>query len=363
LPLFELTRESLVQVPETRFDSKVLKSRDLQRLLRNDPSILSPDLKVLAEDYGSWESGGNSIDLLCLDKDGNLVVVDIKRTAEPSYVELQAIRYAALISAMTFDEAVAIATRERAAESIAEQEIRAELLDFLNWTAPEDGEFASSVRIILAAADFSRELMRSVIWLNEQGLDVRCIRLTPHKLTDGRVLLDVEQIVPLPEAGVYESSAKKHGQLERLRISDQQQRRSRFLRELWHTGMKITRLHENQRPAMQHSSISIRVRAGLSFSYIIRRADSRVEFSAEFNDRTEAIFHDIRAQRIEIEQAYGRPLYWVERRERRILRVQEIIEGGFLSPEASWPAIQEKLVDAMIRLEKAFRPFLEHSPP
>jgi hypothetical protein len=96
-------------------------------------------------------------------------------------------------------------------------------------------------------------------------------------------------------------------------------------------------------------------------SYIIRRADSRVEFSAEFNERTEIVFHEIRAQRLEIEQAYGRPLYWQERRERKILRVQEIIEGGFLSPESAWPAIQEKLIDAMIRLEKAFRPFLEHS--
>lgn len=361
MPLFELTRESLVQVPETRFDSKILKSRDLQRLLRHDTSVLSPDLKVIAEDYGNWESGGNSIDLLCVDKDGNLVVVDIKRTAEPSYVELQAIRYAALISGMTFDEAVAAATRDRAAEPVSEQEIRAELLDFLNWTTPEEGEFGASVRIILAASDFSRELMRSVIWLNEQGLDVRCVRLRPHKLTDGRVLLDVEQIVPLPEAGSFESSIKKHGQLERLRISDQQQRRSRFLRELWNTGLKITRLHENQRPVMQHSSISVRVRTGLSFTYIIRRADSRVEFSAEFNERTEMVFHEIRAQRLEIEQAYGRPLHWQERRERKILRVQEIIEGGFLSPEASWPAIQEKLIDAMIRLEKAFRPFLEPS--
>lgn len=359
MPLFELTKESLVQVPETWFDSKILKSKDLQRLLRREISVLSPDLKVIAEDYGSWENGTRKIDLLCVDKEARLVVVDIKRTAEPSYVELQAIRYAALISGMTFDEVIQAAARDRARETTSEQEIRAELLDFLDWTTPEDGEFGASVRIILAAAEFSRELTRSVIWLNEQGLDVRCIRLRPHKLADGRVLLDVEQIVPLPEAGAYESSIKKHGQLERLRISDQQQRRARFLKELWETALKITRLHETQRPVVQHSSISVRARAGVSFNYIIRRADSRVEFHAEFSDRTEMLFHELHAQRSAIEQAYGRPLHWQERRERKILRVQEIIEGGFLSPEASWPSIQEKLIDAMIRLEKAFRPLLE----
>jgi Domain of unknown function (DUF4268) len=361
VPLFELTKESLVQVPETRFDSKVLKTKDLQRLLRHEISVLSPDLKVIAEDFGTWENGGHAIDLLCIDKEGRLVVVDIKRTAEPTYVELQGIRYAAQISSMTFDEAVAVAARDRASETISEQEIRAEILDFLDWTTPEDGEFGASVRIILASAEFSRELTRSVIWLNEQGLDVHCIRLRPHKLADGRVLLDVEQIVPLPEAGAYESSIKKHGQIERLRISDQQQRRLRFLKELWETALKITRVHEDQRPAMQHSSISVRLRPGIAFNYVIRRADSRVEFYAEFNERTEILFHQLNAQRTEIEQTYGRPLHWQERRERKILRVQEIAEGGFLSPEASWPAIQEKLVDAMIRLDRAFRPLLEQS--
>lgn len=361
MPLFELTRETLVQVPETRFDSKLLKTKDLQRILRHDIAVLSPDLKVIAEEYGAWENAGHAIDLLCIDKEGRLVVVDIKRTAESSYIELQAIRYAALVSSMTFDEAVAAAVSDRNSEGLPEQEVRAEILDFLDWTTPEDGEFAASVRIILASAEFSRELTRSVIWLNEQGLDVRCIRLRPHKLADGRVLLDVEQIVPLPEAGSYESSIRKHGQLERLRISDQQQRRTRFLKELWEIALKITRMHEDQRPVMQHSSISVRLRPGIALNYIIRRADSRVEFYAEFSERTEILFHQLRAQRADIEQSAGRPLHWQERRERKILRIQEIVEGGFLSPEASWPAIQEKLVDAMIRLERALRPVLDHS--
>jgi RecB family endonuclease NucS len=77
VPLFELTKESLVQVPETWFDSKLLKSKDLQRLLRHDISVLSPDLKVIAEDYVSWEDGGRTIDILCIDKEARLVVVDI----------------------------------------------------------------------------------------------------------------------------------------------------------------------------------------------------------------------------------------------------------------------------------------------
>ncbi len=359
MALFELTHDALAQIPETRFDSEALKTADLQRLLRQDISVLSPDLKVLAEDYGNWEESNLRIDLLCLDKEANLVIVQLIGSAAPEYVDLQALRCAAMISAMSFDDAVTAAARDPASAATPLQEIRADILEFLDWNTPEEGEFAPTVRIILAASDFSREIARSVLWLNEQGLDIRCIRLRPHKLRDERVLLNVEQILPLPEAGSYQTSIAKLGQLERLRLASQQQHRRRFLGELWQTGLKITRLHENQQPAMQYSSILVRLRPGVSLSYVIRRADSRVEFQIQRGERTEALFHYLQSHRPEIEQTYGRPLHWRERRERKLLIVQEIIEGGFLSPESSWPSIHEKLVDAMIRLDKAIRPLLQ----
>jgi hypothetical protein len=195
-----------------------------------------------------------------------------------------------LISALTFEEAVTAAARDPLVPATPIEEIREEILDFLDWNTPEEGEFAPTIRIILASSDFSRDLTQSVIWLNEQGLDVRCIRLRPHKLADERVLLNVEQILPLPEADAYQTSITKLAQLEKLRISGQQQRRRRFLGELWQTGLKITRLHENQRPTMQYSSIFVRLRPGISLSYIIRKADSRVELHVQRGERTDPCF-------------------------------------------------------------------------
>jgi hypothetical protein len=359
MALFELSDDSLIQVPETRLDAGILKSKDLQRLLRQDISVLSADLKVLAEDYGTWEDSNLRIDLLCIDKEANLVIVQIQDAADPASVDLRAIRCAAMISAMTLEDAVAAAARDPLTAAAPLQEIRTEILDFLDWNTADEAEFAPAVRIILTSSEFSRELTTSVIWLNEQGLDVRCIRLRSHKLADDRVLLNVEQILPLPEADAYQTSVSKRGQLEKLRISGQQQRRRRFLAELWQTGLKITRLHEHQKPAIQYSSISVPLRAGISLSYIIRKADSRVELQLQRGERAEGMFHYLQSHHAEVEEAYGRPLHWRERRERKILRVQEIVEGGFLSPEESWPSIHEKLVDAMIRLDKAIRPLLQ----
>src|SRR5881394_1530080 len=41
------------------------------------------------------------------------------------------------------------------------------------------------------------------MWLNERDLDIRCVRLRPYKLGE-RVLLDVQQIIPLPEVTEYQ---------------------------------------------------------------------------------------------------------------------------------------------------------------
>ena len=57
-----------------------------------------PSGMVLAEEFGEWEASRRRIDLLVLDKDANLVVVELKRTDDGGHMELQALRYAAMVS-------------------------------------------------------------------------------------------------------------------------------------------------------------------------------------------------------------------------------------------------------------------------
>jgi hypothetical protein len=59
------------------------------------------------------------------------------------------------------------------------------------------------VRIVLASAEFSKEITSSVLWLAAHQIDVRCVRIRPYGDAD-RVLLDVQQIIPLPEAEEFQ---------------------------------------------------------------------------------------------------------------------------------------------------------------
>jgi RecB family endonuclease NucS len=80
--------------------------QDMQRVLRDHIDAISPDLMVLAEEYGEWEDSKRRIDLLCIDRDSQLVVVELKRSDDGGHMELQALRYAAMVSTMRFEQAV-----------------------------------------------------------------------------------------------------------------------------------------------------------------------------------------------------------------------------------------------------------------
>ena len=74
---------------------------DLQRLLRDRIEILSPDTLVIAEEFSHWDDSKRRIDLLGVDRDAKLVVIELKRTEDGGHMELQALRYAAMVSTMT----------------------------------------------------------------------------------------------------------------------------------------------------------------------------------------------------------------------------------------------------------------------
>lgn len=201
MALYEIKEATLEPRPPASFAELGLYERaDLQQLIRNQVGVLSDDLLVIAEEFGEWEDARRRIDLLAIDRLGRLVVVELKRTEDGGHMDLQALRYAAMISSMVFEDVVGIFADYRTRQSPGQEiDARGELLDFLD-TADGDADdptISSDVRIVLVSADFGRELTTAVLWLNGfDGMDIRCVRLVPYRVGD-KVLLDIQQVVPL----------------------------------------------------------------------------------------------------------------------------------------------------------------------
>lgn len=195
-----MTDRELNAVSRTTFAAEGVKERDgLQRLLRENLDVLGQDLLLISEEFQGREGSQRRIDLLAIDREANLVVIELKRGETGAHMELQALRYAALAAPMVFEDVVA---ELAVTEQISQDEAEERLLDFLDSEPSEGGEFNAEVRIILVSADFSKELVATVLWLNDHGLDIRCVRLRPHRVAD-RLVLNIDPMIPLPEAGDY----------------------------------------------------------------------------------------------------------------------------------------------------------------
>jgi hypothetical protein len=108
MPLYEVSADRLSPVAVEKFAALDMYEReDLQRLLRENISPLGDDLLVIAEEFGQWEDARRRVDLLAIDTTGQLVVIELKRSETGGHMDLQAIRYAAMVSTMSFADVVA----------------------------------------------------------------------------------------------------------------------------------------------------------------------------------------------------------------------------------------------------------------
>lgn len=358
MPLYQVNKERLESVQETTFaDERMLERKDLQRLLRSDISPVGDDLMVIAEEFGSWEESSRRIDLLCVDRQARLVVIEIKRNEDGGNMELQAIRYAAMVSSMTLDQAIAEYAKMIGGDD-AESRAKREVLEFLEFESSESSELAGEVRIILVSADFSTELTTSVLWLNKHDLDILCIRLRPYRLGE-KTLIDVTQIIPLPETADYEIKVRAQAQETKKARSARHEIFRRFWSQLIERSKTSTQLLANRSTTTDHWLSGGIGRAGFHLNFSLTEDRARIECffraSRDGVDKSKAAFRALQAQRESIEKAFGGALDWQELPDRIGSRVCKDLEGGWRTTEAQWTDLQDRMIETMVRLEKALK--------
>ena len=364
MPIFEVTKEKLMPINQTTFGTKgIYERKDIQRLLKSQIEILDEGLLVIAEEFGDWLDSSRRIDLLCIDREANLVVIELKRTEDGGHMELQALRYAAMVSNMTFSHMLSTYTRfllQNSKQAQDETLVKAKVLQFLGWDDINEDKFAQDVRIILASADFSKELTTLAMWLNERNIDIRCVRLKPYRMENGTMLLDVQQLIPLPEASLFQTQIGIKKQAELQNTSEMYALRLKFWGELLDYAKTQTAIHENRNPTKESWISGSIDRAGFSLIYTIRQSDSQVELwishGSGQGEKNKADFEALRSQHEEIELEFGEALDWQELPDREGCRIRKVIEGGYRSQVDDWPTIHEKMVEVMIKLDKVMRP-------
>jgi hypothetical protein len=194
--------KELQEVAPVSFSNIGIKERqDLQSWITCHPELMGETLLIITSEFSRFNKSDRRLDLLALDKDGKLVIVELKLDAAGTHADLQAIRYAALCSTMTMDNVVKELARF---EKTSEEESAEKIAQFLG--VDELPELGNQPRIILAAGSLDdQEITSSVLWLRTFGLDIRCMEITPYRMPGSeQIILVPKFIIPLPEAQEYQ---------------------------------------------------------------------------------------------------------------------------------------------------------------
>ncbi|MFY1047453.1 hypothetical protein [Chryseobacterium sp. GP-SGM7] len=262
MAIYKIENEKFTKLSDTTFENEnIYEVKNLQKYLSNSIDIIDKDLLVIATEFSDWEESRRSIDILCVDTDGNLVVVEIKRTQDGGHMDLQSLRYASMISKMKFEKAVS--TYKSYLQKINHNlDAEQAMLKFLGWSEVIEDDFAQDVRIILVSANFSIELTTSILWLNERDLDIRCVKVNLQK-DDGKIFFDIQQVIPLPEATDYQVRLKEKAIEERL-VRRESSREQSIISKLFdsnklHVGQKVI-----LKPALEQGIDKILITAEIS---------------------------------------------------------------------------------------------------
>jgi len=128
-------------------------------------------------------------------------VVELKRDKAPDTVEMQALKYAALVSRFTRDHLAKVHAdylMDRRGELVDPGAAEAELEEWLEEGAEITEESLRLPRLVLLATEFPKTVTATVVFLHQQlGLDVRLLAFHAYR-TANDVLLTVSQHYPPP---------------------------------------------------------------------------------------------------------------------------------------------------------------------
>lgn len=212
-------KQQMQKLAGTAFEKQKVDEGKLRDFFARDDNIeaIEENLMVVGKEVNFWQETKRYIDLLCIDKESNLVVLEFKRTKKGEFMEWQALRYAAMIAACPVEQLVRQhahylfkCAKEEADGGAAEYDgdkhhanARKNLEDFLEHPLADD-EFDNKVRIILVAAGFAKELTATVLWLIENyKLDIRCVEIPPSQ-RNSETFFEVRTIIPLPVPKEYQ---------------------------------------------------------------------------------------------------------------------------------------------------------------
>jgi len=203
IKVWQIVNDNL-ELIETDMEQTGRREADLENWIKNNPQILGQDILIIGNQV-STKAG--KIDLLGIDKEGNLIIIELKRDKVEREALAQAIDYASEISSWDVEKIneVCIQFTGQKLEDILPEKFGEEV-DLENLVINE------SQRILIVGFSIGDSLSRMIEWLSEHSVSINAVVLKYIKTKNGEEL--IARTVIIPEEIEKERSQKRRIQRE-----------------------------------------------------------------------------------------------------------------------------------------------------
>jgi hypothetical protein len=363
--LIDKTSNSIKAITEKTFLELGFKERShLQEWIAKNPQALGEKLLIIQKEFSEFIDTYERLDLLAIDKAGNLVIIENKLDDSGRDVTWQALKYASYCSALKKEQIRSIFQSYLDAVepgTNAEQKIN----EFLSVNDFSDVVLNQNLtqRIILVSANFRKEVTSTVLWLMNFKLQIQCFKATPYEL-NGQQFLTITQIIPTKDAQDYIISMNSKAQEEFSQegaIKQRHKLRLKFWEEFLNAVKGKSNVFQNSNPTKDNT-----LYAGgndityVGFTVVITESYTSValNFARGERDENKLLFDELLQSKEKIERVFGKALVWERRDDQKKSTVAYYKQGVSYFNSEDWPSMITFLIEEINNLEKAVKPYM-----
>lgn len=186
---------------------------ELEKWLVQHPELAGEELLILGSQLAEFAEDKDRLDILAVDKQAEIVLLELKVDGAFRLTDLQALAYAAGYSAVGSSHFAEILRRrlEKTGDSDATlEQAKQRIVAFVDVLDDfDEWEPSKRVRIKLVAPAYPKRVLHTVKWLGEiYAMPIEAIQVQLFEDSDGRFQLTFERLLPLKSDDAFDLTIK-----------------------------------------------------------------------------------------------------------------------------------------------------------
>lgn len=357
--LIDKEKNRISKLKQMTFSELKFREREhLQEWIANNPNSLGEELLIIQKEFSGFNETNERLDLLALDKLGNLVIIENKLDDSGKDVTWQAIKYASYCASLTKNDIIKIYQDYLGSRTNA-QEMISEFFDNKDISEIVLNQGLNSQRLMLVAANFRKEVTSTVLWLMNFKIRLQCFKVIPFAFGE-QLFLNVEQILPTKDTEDFAISIATKAQ-EEIEVQESLKNRHHVRLKFWeqfiNNSNQLNQLFSNNSPSKENWIGKGIGMSGVNINLVISNNYCRSEiiFNRGSQEENKELFDIIYQKKDIIENEFFGSLNWERMDDKVTSRIKSQLDGVNYFEEGDWEKMNKFLIDVSVRMEKAFK--------